>query len=517
MKRAGRLFVLSAIWVVGLAFVFDYLLAVRVAPAAVALFVACLVLTLPVAQRWIRMIPGLRSEASRRGIFLGLLALALALLVAGNRTSVERHPLALVGATVISGLGDRPAIPDGVVLVDERGVITTVGSRADVVIPEGVEVMDVSGKFVMPGLINAHDHLMMIGARDPFEPADMSNYAGSSPLRGIGEWFLGTYVGHRLIESAMEGNAQRALRGGVTTVRELSTVGFLDVTLRNRIDRGERIGPRIVAAGQSICTTGGHTYQIGTVIDGPDEARRAVRLAVKHHVDLIKIANTGGVADSHRFGEAGELQMTPDEIRAVVDEAHRKNLLVAAHAESSEGMLEALRAGVDSVEHGAPMSEEAVALFLDNPNALRGYTTLHPTLSVLAGGIVAYDLERGSRADVMHANADLVRGRMVQGFKDAIAAGVLVGVGTDAGVVAHDQVWKELQLFVDLGGVSPEEAIRMGTSQTALSIGLENEIGSIEAGKSADLLVLDQDPRIDLSALASPSVVIARGFVYPGQ
>lgn len=496
-------------------FLLGLYVAAYVSPGSVILLVATLAMLLPAVRSRLARLPLLKVRWVQGIGFISLLLIANWLLDAGDRApAIVRHNTAYVGATILTGQENTRAIENGVVLVDEQGLITAVGHQSGVDIPADFEVVDLSGKFLMPGLINAHDHLMMFGARDPFAAADFSEYATETP-EGVGEWLIQTYPVKRLIKAMMERNAKKALAGGVTTVRELATSGFLDVTLRDEIQRGERIGPRILAAGMPLCITGGHGYQIGRVIDGPVEARKAVREALAQRVDVIKITSTGGVADSRRIGEAGELQMTPEEIRAITDEAHRKNILVAAHAESSEGVLEALRAGVDNIEHGASLDEEAIALFLNNPRSLRGYSTLHPTLSVLAGGVVKHDAAQpNSKLEAITANAEIVHAELINGFQAALANGVHIGVGTDSGVVTHDSVWAELKLFVDLGGVSNERAIYMGTLGTARSIGIADITGSIEAGKAADFLILEEDPSADITALSAPFMTVARGMPY---
>lgn len=498
-----------------LLFCFHLYLAVVVSPAAVAVFALALICLLSPVRKRLVALPGLSIGWLRGALWLCLMVLANGLLTAGDRLPpVERKATAYVGATVISGQREASAIENGVVLVDEQGLIVNVGPRNAIDIPTGYEVVDLSGKYLMPGLINAHDHLMMFGSRDPFEPADMSAYATETP-EGLGESLIRTYPFKRLIMAMMGRNAEKALAGGVTTVRELATVEFLDVELRKKIRRGDRIGPRILAAGEPLCITGGHGYQIGRVISGPVDARNAVREALAKGVDVIKITSTGGVADSHRIGEAGELQMTPEEIRAIVDEAHRRNILVTAHVESPQGVLEALRGGVDNIEHGASLDEEAIALFKNNPNALRGYSTLHPTLSVLAGGVVTPEnMEKFSRVEAITVNAAMVHDELINGYKAAIANGVHVGVGTDSGVVTHDSVWMEMKLFMEHGDVSAEQAIHMGTLGTAQSIGVDNITGSIETGKFADMLVVSEDPRADIAALAQPFLVVAQGRRY---
>ncbi len=516
MKSALQWGYRLAVLVLCCSFTLHAYVAVRLAPLAIILFV--LGLGFVGIRAFSIELPLLRWRSAQALIALVLLASAHELLGAGDRIETERTSVAFVGATILTEETAESEIPNGTILIDADGKIAAVGPSSEIDVSSVSRTIDASGKFILPGLINAHDHLMMFGERHPDEPADFSGYAVEGGAASIGERLLHTYVGRLLILSLMGRNAERELRSGVTTARQLATVGFLDVVLRDRIGRGDRIGPRILAAGQPISITGGHGHQIATVIDGPIAARRAVRIAARERVDAIKITSTGGVADSLRVGEAGELQMTPDEIEAVVEEAHRKGLLVTAHAESTEGVLEALRAGVDNIEHGAPLTPEAVQLFLKNPRSLRGFSSFHPTLSVLAGGMVPEAADSQSSAvAAMNANAEIIRDGLIQGYRDALSGGVLVGVGTDSGVVRHDAVWKEMEYFVRWGDVSRAKAIHMATHDTAMSIGIQNDVGTLEVGKSGDLLVLSADPREDLSVFDAPEFVVAQGVIFPAS
>jgi imidazolonepropionase-like amidohydrolase len=494
-------------------FLFLLALAQHVSWLALACFVAALLLIVSPLRRRLAAVPGVGTGWVRAVALLALLWLATDWLVAGDRPEIVREAYAFTGATIITGHPGGASIDDGVVLVDAKGQISAVGTAGSLAVPPGYTPVDLTGKYLMPGLINAHAHLLLSG-RPAGEPIEMADFDMPEWLFASISWFMKTYAGEELVLWQMGRSAQRALAGGVTTVRGLGDPNFLDVELRERIASGRRGGPRLLVSGPILCTTGGHAHQIGQIVDGADEARRAVRNALLHRVDHIKIANTGGVSDSRRLGEAGELQMTPAEIEAVTDEAHRKNVLVAAHAESSQGVLEALRAGVDSIEHGARLDAEAVRLFANNPKALRGYTTLHPTLSVVAGEMKLTDAVRDNPTlFVMFSNGRRIREEMLAGFGQAVDAGVQIGVGTDGGIVRHDDVWKEMQFFVELGGVSREEALSWGTLGTARSIGIDGITGSVDAGKSADFVVVAGDPREDLATLGEPLMVVASGRV----
>jgi imidazolonepropionase-like amidohydrolase len=509
----GRMLYVVLAGLLYLRFLFLLPLATNVSYVGTALFFAATALIVPASRRQIARLSGLERRWLRALVFVVLLVAASGLQQLGDRADVVHGDYAFIGAHVINGEREAAIVRDAVVLVNRAGRIVAVGPRDSVKVPDGYEEIDVAGRYMVPGLINAHAHLMLTG-RPPGEPAQLGRYAISDAVGKLILSLLKTWPGEQFQLSIMKKNALRALRGGVTTVRGLGDANWMDVRLRDMIDDGHLLGPRILASGPIICVTGGHAHQIGQVVDGPIEARRAVRNALAHRVDHIKIASTGGVSDSRRLGEAGEPQMTPAEIAAVTDEAHRKNMLVAAHAESPRGVLEALRAGVDNIEHGASLDKEAVALFLNNPRSLRGYTTLHPTLSVLAGPLVLTDvLDADPRLQIMYANAKQVKEEMYSGFETAIARGVKIGVGTDAGIVSHDAVWREMTYFVEHGDIPNELALHIGTLGTAESIGLDKRTGSIEVGKSADLLIIDGNPHVDLAALGRPVLVVTRGVI----
>jgi len=323
-----------------------------------------------------------------------------------------------------------------------------------------------------------------------------------------------SYVGKRLIVWAMERNTQKAVRAGVTTLRAIGDPHYLDVAVRQRLEEGRTIGPRLLVAGPLICARGGHAHQISLEVEGPEQARAAARASLARGVDVIKIASTGGVSDAKRVGEAGSLQMTPEEVAAVVEVAHRNNLLVTSHAQSTEGIKQALRAGVDNIEHGAALDDEAVALFLDNPKALRGYSSLHPTLSMGAGlPELSDEIRNDPPAYIIYQNGKRITEGSLSGYKTAVKRGIVLGIGTDAGLIQHRAVWKELRYFTQHAELGNSEVLHIATLATARSIGVEAITGSIQVGKSADLIVLDRDPREDLSALEQPSLVLAKGIV----
>ncbi len=493
-------------------FLFLVLVAQKVSTIAVITAGVALAMLVPGV---VRLAGATQNTRFRNLAVLLMVFLATSWLNQEDRFDLNRTSTALLGMTIINGERGAESVTDGVILIDEQGLIERVGSLETIKVPETYHRIDLPGKFVLPGLINAHGHMILPGRdRDPDEDPP--------PILGLPDWavslvgwFMETYAGEKVALWMMANNAERAIAGGVTTLRSLGDPNFYDLKLRQLIENGQRRGPRLLAAGQLLCVTGGHAHQIGQVVDGPIEGRRAVRHSLRMGVDVIKIASTGGVADSRRIGEAGELQMTPEEIRAIVDEAHRKNILVAAHVESSQGVLEALREGVDSIEHGAELDDEAIALFLNNPLSLRGYSTLHPTLSV---GWIMGDLTDAIRNDpqlyIIYRNGEEIRQRMTTGYKQALEKGVHIGLGTDAGLVDHGTVWKELKHMVEVGGITAADASHVGTLATAESIGVADITGSITPGKFADLLVVDGNPLEDIEALSEPYLVMTEGIVY---
>jgi len=428
-----------------------------------------------------------------------------------------RQHLAIVGGTILTGRANAPVIPNGTVLVDSNGVITAVGESTAITVPDGHIVLDAGGKFLMPGLINAHSHLWR-DAGDPDLPYAPDSFAPPGLVHDISVLMTRTYIGKRFVTSRIERNAKNALYTGVTTIREIGNMEFLDVAFRDKVASGQRIGPNMIAGGKILATTGGHSADVGLVFNGPVEARKAVREALRNRVDFIKLTGTGGIADSRRLGEAGELQMTPGELHAVVDEAHRRNFLVAVHAESTQGVREALQAGADNIEHGARLDEDMIALFKNNPKALRGFTSLHPTLSIFGSSVHWTEEALNNPAlTVIRRYFELVSESLIAGFRQAIENDVLVGLGTDSGFASHQMIWKELKYFMKYADVSASDAIHMGTLATAKSIGIDEVTGSIEAGKRADILVLNGDPRADLSLISTPSAVSVNGYLHTLQ
>jgi len=409
---------------------------------------------------------------------------------------------AFTNCTMIEGPADKLPLSDALILVNSTtGKIEQTGLRKDILIPSNYEIIDLSGRFVMPGLINAHAHLIASG-----KPSIGDNKSTRFLLK-----FLKTPVGKSLALRMIRKNIENALNAGVTTIRAMGDPYYFDIKARNLVDSGRAAGPRLLVSGKLICTTGGHGDLLTPlVIDSSWEGRKAVRSNAGMLVDHIKLISTGGVTDSRKIGEAGQVQMTLKEIGAVCEEAHRRNLTVGCHAESTRGVKEALIAGVDTIEHGADFDDEIISLFLNNPQSLRGYSSYIPTLS--APFNILKNKNKLTDWDVVKlTNAGLVFDGQKRGVYKAIKAGIKTGCGTDSGVpfVTHYNVWEELVLLIKYGGITPAAALEAATIGTAEIIGIDDLSGSITAGKQADMIVLSDNPLEKIETLAVPLMVAA--------
>jgi imidazolonepropionase-like amidohydrolase len=417
-----------------------------------------------------------------------------------RKEDVGMDRFALVNCNLIDCV--KPGAASGMTVLIRDGKITKIGTSSRTEIPPGHRVIDIGGRYLLPGLINAHTHLLMGG-----KPSKELT-AGKKQDRAVG--LTKTWLGRKVVDALVKRHAVAALNSGVTTLRAVGDLNFSDVKLRDSIAAGKVAGPRILAAGSIITPTGGHGRALGTICDSPWEVRKAARRNILEQVDLIKICSTGGVMDARRLGEAGRPEMTLEEISAACEEAHKAGLMVASHTQSAEGIRLALLGGVDSIEHGAALDDSLVELFLHNPRALRGWSSMVPTLYP-ALAIARLDPSLTHLKPVNIANSRLVYEGMVAGVKKAMEAGVKVGVGTDASCpfVTHYGTWRELDYLVRFAGLSPETALRNATRVNAEILGIEDVTGSIEEGKSADLIVVERNPLEDVTALSKVTLVMA--------
>ena len=369
--------------------------------------------------------------------------------------------------------------------------------------PEGARIIDLSDSFVLPGLIDSHVHL----------DSDRAGVEGQ--LAGVTE-----SVALRSHEAAW--NARKTLDAGFTTVRNLGSDDGITLGLRDAIARGWATGPRIVDAGTSLSATTGHMdptlgmrqefhdvlRQSGSTCDGPEDCRRAVRRQIARGVDVIKIATTGGV--NSRIGLGLGAQMFEDEVRAIVETARLYGKRVAVHAHGADGIALALRAGVDSIEHGTLIDDETLRLW-------RGSRTYYvPTLSTVNGYIERLRANPNAYVGEVREKIEWRIGITGQALRRAVPAGVRIAFGTDAGVSMHGRNADEFPLMVQ-HGMTPMQAIVAATVNAADLLGLASEIGTIEPGKSADIVAVRGDPLADVGVLRTMRFVMARGRVHRNE
>ena len=366
--------------------------------------------------------------------------------------------------------------------------------------PRGYKRLDARGMYVLPGLINMHVHLAGNGKpqKKQRDNAKLVRLLFSNPLSA------------KIAERMVESYAKLELMSGVTTIRTVGGLRDLDTKLRDAVAAGKKDGPRILAANEGISVPGGHMAgSVAVAATSIEEAVELVRKADRQKVDLIKLMITGGVLDAKEKGVPGEMKMPPEMIKAICDEAHRLGYKTAAHTESTEGVVQALKNGVDSIEHGAAPTEEMIQLFKEKKAFLT--TTLSPALP--------YALF--PRSVSCASETEQYNGKMVfDGIRDcaraALENGVPVALGNDVGCpwITQYDFWRELVYFQNYTGVSNAAAIHAATLNNAILAGIGEETGSLEAGKCADLIMVENNPLEDLQALRTVKLVMARGRLY---
>jgi len=424
----------------------------------------------------------------RAGAALVAAAALLSCSVAGAATLIHAGRL-------IDGLSGQPAGPSTIVVEGERIVAVETGHRAPG--PED-RLIDLSQATVLPGLMDMHTHVSSQNSRTSY----LNRFTQDAP------------------EVTLEATvyARRTLEAGFTTIRDLGDRYNVSIALRDAINRGDVIGPRIFTSGKSIATTGGHADPTNGwadhiegdpgpqegVINGVADARKAVRQRYKDGADLIKVTATGGVMSLAKNGL--NPQFKEDELKAIVDTARDYGFHVAAHAHGAEGMKRAIEAGVYSIEHGTLMDDEVIRLMKKHG------TWYVPTIH--AGKFVAEKAaEPGYLPEMVRPKAAAL-GPQIQGtFAKAYKAGVAIVFGTDCGVGPHGSNAREFEYMVE-AGMPPMDAIRSATGVASGFLGIADQLGSLQAGKLADIIAVEGDPLEDISAMSAVRFVMKEGVVY---
>jgi imidazolonepropionase-like amidohydrolase len=394
----------------------------------------------------------------------------------------------------------KALVQNGVVIVHENAIVD-VGSNLPT--PSGAQVIDLGDATLAPGFMDAHTHLTL-------------DYSGDYNVRRLHE--LDLTVSEQAIRATIF--ARATVEAGFTTVRDLGSrvVGsreFVDVALRNSINKGVIVGPRMLVATKGIGATGGHfdptsgfrdflfgrepDYSDG-IADGPEEIRKAVRFEVKNGADVIKGAVSGGVLSL--ADEVDTPQLTPAEMAALVDESHRLRKKVAVHCHGDQAAREAIEAGVDSIEHGSFMKPETLTRMKNKG------TFLTPTLMATEWIVSKLD----NYPPALQAKAKAAGAARSDMFRSAVKMGVKISFGTDAAVFPHGQNAKEFKLMVDLG-MTPIDALKSATANDAELLGIAQKVGTLEKGKLADIVAMPGDPASDITATERVFFVMKEGKI----
>lgn len=404
----------------------------------------------------------------------------------------------LKAAAMFDGKSDTLITP-GLVEVS-GGRIVGVGTGATV--PAGAEIIDLGDATLLPGFIDAHTHLSFPFS-DDYDRAELQSLEKTVP--------------ERTLDASV--NARVTLMAGFTTVRDVGSADYIDVGLRNAIAHGDVPGPRMLVSVRALGSTGGHCddqagfreglfgHEAGPldgVINGADQARYAVRLNHKYGADIIKVCASGGVLSP--TDDVDTPQLTQEELNALVDEAHALHRKTAAHAHGAEAAKRAIRAGIDSIEHGSFLDDEDLDMMKQ-----RG-TYLVPTLMAAQGLQEKFD-RNIYMPPAIAAKAQLAINSMHSTFQRALAKGVKIGLGTDAAVYPHGRNAEEFHQMVDLG-MKPAAALKAGTSGDADLLGLADKIGTLEANKFADIVAVPGNPLENIRVTEHVFFVMKEGVVY---
>lgn len=405
---------------------------------------------------------------------------------------------AIINGKILNGKKDMSAEEGLCVFVD--------GEKISKILPlreantEGYKIIDLNGKYLMPGLINMHVHLAGNGKPQKKQRDNEK----------LVKTIMSTALTRSIAYKMVSGFAKTELMSGVTTIRTVGGLADFDTKLRDDILKGKKAGPRIIAANQGISVPGGHMAgSVAIAAKSVDEALEILEKGKSEGIDIVKLMITGGVLDAKEKGVPGELKMPPETVKAICEKAHAEGYKVAAHVESTEGVKVALENGVDSVEHGAKPTGEIIELFKKRHAFL--CTTISPALPY-----ALFDRSVSNASDIEKYNGRIVFEGITECAKAAIENDIPVVLGNDVGCpwITQYDFWRELYYFHKYVGVTNAFALYSATSLGAEMAGIGSETGTIEEGKFADMIVTAKNPLDDLRALRRIETVIARGKVY---
>ena len=402
---------------------------------------------------------------------------------------------ALKNGIILDGTKDMQPQKNKTVYISGKNIVDI---RPDTDKLNGFQTIDLNGQYVLPGLINMHVHLPANGKpkekpSDPKKAVKLITSCGMMRKIGI---------------KMCEGYAKTELLSGVTTIRTVGGVADFDTIIRDAAAAGKILAPRVLASNMAVSVPGGHMAgSLAYEAKSAEEAVLYVEKIAEEKPDLIKLMITGGVMDAEVVGEPGVLRMQPELVRAACERAHALGMKVAAHVESPEGVRVALENGVDSIEHGAKPTEEILQLMKDR-GAFQ-ISTISPALPY-----ALFDRNISHATYEQQENGKVVFDGIVSMAKACLAAGIPVGLGTDTGCpyITHYDMWRELHYFVKYCGVTPAFALYSATLLNAQLAGIGDRTGSIEKGKSADLIVCKENPLESFSALRTLSMVVKEGY-----
>ena len=401
---------------------------------------------------------------------------------------------ALTNCIILNGTKNMEPLR-GYSIIVEDGKITKITNE----ILSNIKVIDLQNRYVLPGLINMHVHLPGSGM-----PKDTSKQNKES-VNKLLSCKLTRYIVYRLCASF----AKLELMSGVTTIRTVGGLSNIDSTIRDNINKGKLKGPRILASNMALSVPGGHmagvlAYEATDV----DSAISYINKISETKPDLIKLMITGGVLDAKKKGEPGELKMSPEIIKAACDRAHELGYKVAAHVESPLGVKLALENGVDTIEHGAKLTDEIINLFKERNASL--ITTISPAIP-----LAKFDESITHATELTKYNGNIVFEGIVSASIACLENNIKVGLGTDTACpfVTHYDTWRELAYFIKYVKNDNKEAIYHATLGNAIIAGIDQETGSVEENKSCDLLIVDKNPLDDITALRQPYMVVFKGNI----